>query len=93
MGLSGVGAGQSVCAGGGGGGDDDGDLLELKAELDARAAREGLDERVGQQLLLRLRERRLKAEAAHAEPRLQQELGEAIVKVRGAIEELSVERT
>jgi len=75
------------------GGDDDGDLLELKAELDARAAREGLDERVGQQLLLRLRERRLKAEAAHADPRFQQELGEAIVKVRGAIEELSVERT
>ena len=39
----------------------------LRAELDARAAREGIDERTGKELLLRLRERRLRKDA-HARP-------------------------
>ena len=39
------------------GGELDGDLLALRAELDARGAKEGLDERTGKELLLNLRER------------------------------------
>ena len=38
-------------------GRDDPELTGLKAELDARAAREAIDERTGKELLLRLRER------------------------------------
>ena len=54
------------------------ELVALLAELDARAAAEGIDERDGKQLLLRLRERRLRRElapptGAHAE--LQDQLG------------------
>ncbi len=41
-------------------GRDDPDLTALRAELDARAAQEALDERTGTELLLRLRERKLK---------------------------------
>jgi DNA primase len=74
-------------------GGDDPELVALRAELDARAAQEGLDERTGRQLLLRLRERHLQKEAAVSDPRLQQELAQAILKVRTAIEELSVERS
>ena len=70
----------------------DDDLLPLKAQLDAVAASEGLDERVGRQLLLRLRERHLKTEAASVDPRLKQEVAEQLLRVRAAIEELSVER-
>jgi DNA primase len=73
------------------GGIDD-DLLPLKAQLDAVAASEGLDERVGRQLLLRLRERHLKKEAASVDPRLKQEVADQLLRVRAAIEELSVER-
>jgi DNA primase len=73
------------------GGVDDG-LLPLKAQLDAVAASEGLDERVGRQLLLRLRERHLKKEAASVDPRLKQEVADQLLRVRAAIEELSVER-
>ena len=73
------------------GGVDD-DLLPLKAQLDAVAASEGLDERVGRQLLLRLRERHLKKEAASVDPRLKQEVADQLLRVRAAIEELSVER-
>jgi DNA primase len=73
-------------------GGDDGDLVGLKAELDARVAREGIDERTGRQLLLRLRERRLRKDAVEADPGRQREVAEAIERVRAAIEELSVER-
>jgi DNA primase len=73
-------------------GSDDGELVGLKAELDARVAREGIDERTGRQLLLRLRERRLRKEASAADPGQQREVAEAIERVRAAIEELSVER-
>ena len=73
-------------------GGDDGDLVGLKAELDARVAREGIDERTGRQLLLRLRERRLRKDATEADPGRQREVAEAIERVRAAIEELSVER-
>ena len=59
--------------------------------LDA-LAREGIDERTGRQLLLRLRERRLRKDATEADPGQQREVAEAIERVRAAIEELSVER-
>jgi hypothetical protein len=56
----------------------------LLAELDARAAAEGIDEETARQLLLRLRERRLRRELAHAEPERIEELQEQLVKVRAA---------
>ena len=59
-------------------GGDDGDLVGLKAELDARVAREGIDERTGRQLLLRLRERRLRKDATEVDPGRQREVAEAI---------------
>jgi DNA primase len=43
-----------------GGGEGQEELVALRAELDAVAAREGLDERTGTELLLRLRERKLR---------------------------------
>jgi DNA primase len=42
------------------GGELDADLVALRAELDARAGREGLTRRTGTELLLRLRERKLR---------------------------------
>lgn len=45
-----------------GDGVDDDETVALRAELDARAAREGIDEDTGKELLLRLRERRLRQE-------------------------------
>ncbi|HSP73275.1 MAG TPA: toprim domain-containing protein, partial [Gaiellaceae bacterium] len=43
-------------------GADDAETVALRAELDARADREGIDEETGKELLLRLRERRLRQE-------------------------------
>ena len=48
-------------------GGDDAELVALLAELDARAAREGIDEETAKQLLLRLRERRLRRELGAAD--------------------------
>src|SRR4029453_14181936 len=48
-------------------GRDDPELTSLRAELDARAAQEGIDQRTGQELLLRLRERTLKRELSGAD--------------------------
>jgi DNA primase len=56
----------------------------LLAELDARAAAEGIDEETARQLLLRLRERQLRRELAHADPKRIEELREQLVKVRAA---------
>jgi DNA primase len=64
------------------------DLVSLKAELDARAAAEGLDERTGKELLLRLRERRLRRELAHAALDRATELQAALARVRQALVEL-----
>jgi DNA primase len=60
------------------------ETTELLAELDARAAAEGIDEETARQLLLRLRERRLRRELAKADPERIEELQEALVKVRTA---------
>ena len=67
------------------GGEDDEQLIVLRAELDARAAREGLDEPTGKELLLNLRERRLRRELAGAELERMGELQAALTALRGAV--------
>jgi DNA primase len=64
------------------------ELTELRAELDARAARDGIDERTGHQLMLNLRERRLRRELAGAERERMRELQTALETVRSAALEL-----
>jgi hypothetical protein len=70
------------------GGEDDEQLIALRAELDARAAREGLDEPTGKELLLNLRERRLRRELAGAELERMGELQAALTALRSAVGEL-----
>jgi DNA primase len=70
-------------------GREDSDLTPLKAELDARAAREALDERTGAELLLRLRERKLKRDLAGADLARTTELQAHLSKVRQALAELT----
>ncbi len=70
-------------------GRDDPELTALKAELDARAAREAIDERTGQELLLRLRERKLKRDLAGADLARTTELQAHLAKVRQALAELT----
>jgi DNA primase len=70
-------------------GRDDPDLVALRAELDARAAREGIDERTGSELLLRLRERKLKRDLASADLVRTTELQAHLAKVRQALAELT----
>jgi DNA primase len=67
----------------------DEELVALRAELDARAAREGLDERTGKELLLNLRERRLRRELAGAELERMKELQTQLERVKEAILELA----
>jgi DNA primase len=63
------------------------DLVSLLAELDARAASEAIDEETAEQLLLRLRERRLRRELEDADderlPDLQQKLATVRTAFRG----------
>jgi DNA primase len=70
-------------------GREDSELTPLKAELDARAAREALDERTGTELLLRLRERKLKRDLAGADLARTTELQAHLSKVRQALAELT----
>jgi len=69
-------------------GRDDPELTPLRAELDARAAREALDERTGTELLLQLRERKLKRDLAGADLARTTELQAHLAKVRQALAEL-----
>ena len=71
------------------GGELESDLVALRAELDARGAREGLDERTGKELLLNLRERRLRRELAGAEFDQMKELQTQLARVKDAILELA----
>ena len=71
------------------GGEGEDDLVSLRAELDARAAREGIDVRTGTELLLRLRERRLRRELAAADLERTTELQASLARVRHAIAELA----
>ncbi len=70
-------------------GKDDPELTALRAELDARAAQEAIDERTGEELLLRLRERRLKRDLAGADLARTTELQAHLAKVRQALAELA----
>ena len=70
-------------------GREDAELIPLRAELDARAAREALDERTGTELLLRLRERKLKRDLAGADLARTTELQAHLSKVRQTLAELS----
>jgi DNA primase len=70
-------------------GREDPELTPLRAELDARAAEEALDERTGTELLLRLRERKLKRDLAGADLARTTELQAHLAKVRQALAELT----
>jgi hypothetical protein len=67
----------------------DAELLALRAELDARAAAEGIDDGTAEQLLLRLRERRLRRDLADAEPDRARELQLALARIRETFDELA----
>jgi DNA primase len=69
------------------GGDADPDVVRLLAELDARAAAEGIDEETGRQLLLKLRARQIRRELAGADPERIKELQGALTKIRAAVGE------
>jgi DNA primase len=68
---------------------DDAELVGLLAELDARAVADGIDERTAEELLLRLRERRIRRELIDAPPERTIELQGALAKIRSAVEELA----
>jgi DNA primase len=70
-------------------GKDDPELTALRAELDARAAQEAIDERTGTELLLRLRERKLKRDLAGADLARTTELQAHLAKVRQTLTELT----
>ena len=70
-------------------GRDDSELTAVRAELDARAAQDALDERTGTELLLRLRERNLKRALASADLVRTTELQAHLAKVRQALAELT----
>ena len=57
-------------------------LVPLLAELDARAATEGIDEETAKELLLRLRERQLRRELESADLERTKELQEQLAKIR-----------
>jgi DNA primase len=68
---------------------DDAELTGLLAELDARAAEEAIDKRTGQELLLRLRERKLRRDLAGADLARTTELQARLAKVRQSLAELT----
>jgi hypothetical protein len=69
--------------------DADKELTRLLASLDARADAEGIDEQTAEQLLLRLRERKLQRELADAEEARLPDLQQALSKVRDRIREFA----
>jgi DNA primase len=62
----------------------DRDLLQLLAELDARAAAEGIDEPTTKELLLNLHERKLRRELQHADLERTKQLQEELERLRSA---------
>jgi DNA primase len=70
-------------------GREDPELTALRAELDARAAQDAIDERTGRELLLRLRERKLKRDLSGADLARTTELQAHLAKVRQALAELT----
>lgn len=72
------------------GGELDGDLVTLRAELDARADREGITRRTGTELLLRLRERKLRRDLqGESDLARTTELQAHLAKIRQALTELA----
>src|SRR5204862_4462645 len=65
-------------------GEADRDLIQLLAELDARAAAEGIDEATTKELLLNLHERKLRRELQNADFERTKELQEELEPVRSA---------
>jgi DNA primase len=70
-------------------GEPDPELVPLLAELDARAATEGIDEETAKELLLRLRERQLRRELAGADLERTKELQEQLDRIRSAAANLA----
>lgn len=68
---------------------EDAELTALRAELDARAESEAIDERTGTELLLRLRERKLRRDIHGADLAHTTELQAQLAKVRQALSELA----
>src|SRR6266511_2648456 len=62
---------------------------ELDPELDARATAEGIDVRTAEELLLRLRERRIRRELAEAEPGRTLELQATLARILQAVEQIA----
>jgi DNA primase len=72
-----------------GAGEPDEELVPLLAELDARAAAEGIDEETAKELLLRLRERQLRRELEDADLERTKELQEQLAKIRATAANLA----
>lgn len=70
-------------------GEPDGELVALLAELDARADSAGIDEETAEQLLLRLRERKLRRELETADDERLPALQQALAKVRTRFREFA----
>src|SRR2546423_7353154 len=62
---------------------------DLDPQLDARAAAEGIDERTAEELLLRLRERRIRRELADADPARTLELQATLARILDAVERIA----
>jgi DNA primase len=71
------------------GAEPDEELVPLLAELDARAATEGIDEETAKELLLRLREREVRRELATADLERTKELQEQLEKIRATAANLA----
>jgi DNA primase len=67
----------------------DGELTALLAELYAQADEEAIEEQTAEQLLLRLRERRLQRELAEADEGRLVDLQQALLQIRTAIREFA----
>jgi DNA primase len=67
----------------------DTELLPLLAELDARAAAEGIDDETAKELLLRLRERQVRRELETADLERTKELQEQLARIRATAANLA----
>ena len=67
----------------------DEELVPLLAELDARAATEGIDEETAKELLLRLRERHVRRELENADLARTKELQEQLERIRATAANLA----
>jgi DNA primase len=70
-------------------GEPDAELIPLLAELDARAATEGIDDETAKELLLRLRERQVRRELAGADLERTKELQEQLAAIRATAANLA----